>query len=95
MDNGTKVRTVLAILTSINAGLAVLDIAQFGNPTADLIYKIASVAANALLIAVNTYYNNQYTEEGCIGTGLTRQLKAHPDDLYESEQAPEEVIEND
>lgn len=95
MDNGTRIRRTLLILTSINTALATLDVAQFENPTVNLIYKIVSVLVNALVAGINHYYNNQYTEEGCIGTGLTRQLKAHPDDLYESEQAPEEVIEND
>ena len=95
MDNGTRIRRTLLILTSINVALATLDVAQFENPTVNLIYKIVSVLVSAVVAGINHYYNNQYTKEGCIGTGLTRQLKAHPDDLYESEQAPEEVIEND
>lgn len=95
MDNGTRIRTALAILTSLNMFLAALDIAQFGNEKANLVYKIASVVVNALVIAVNNYYNNQYTEEACKGTGLTRQLKKHPDDIYETEMAPSEVIDND
>ena len=28
-----------------------------------------------LVLFINTYYNNDYTEEACIGTGMTRLLK--------------------
>ena len=32
--------------------------------------------------ALTTYYNNDYTEEACIGTGITRQLKAENSEDY-------------
>jgi hypothetical protein len=31
---------------------------------------------------VNTYFNNDYTEEARIGTGITRQLKAEQKEDY-------------
>ena len=76
MNYGTKVRTILAVLTTINTILAVTDVTQFGNDTVSLIYKIASVVVNAIIVGINTYFNNDYSEEACIGTGVTRQLKA-------------------
>ena len=76
MNNGTKIRTVLGILTTLNTVLAVTDIAQFGNESLTLIYKIVSVLVNAIVVGVNTWYNNDYTEEAAIGTGITKQLKA-------------------
>lgn len=76
MNKGTILRTVLAIAISINTALAVTDITQFGNETVNRIYQIASIVVNFIVVALNTYYNNDYTIEGVEGTNLTRQLKA-------------------
>ena len=82
MNKGTKLRTILGILTTINTILAVTDITQFGNDKLTLVYKIVSVLVNAVVVGINTYYNNDYTEEACIGTGIARQLKAEKKDGY-------------
>ena len=82
MNRGTKIRTVLGILTTINTVLAVTDVTQFGNETVTFWYKLISVIVNAVVVAANTWYNNDYTEEACIGTGVTRQLKAEQKDEY-------------
>lgn len=82
MNNGTKIRTVLGILTTINTILAVTDVTQFGNETVTFYYKLISVIVNAIVVGINTWYNNDYTEEACIGTGVTRQLKAETKDDY-------------
>ncbi len=82
MNNGTKIRTVLGILTTINTVLAVTDITQFGNETLTFWYKILSVVVNALVVGINTYYNNDYTPEAAIGTGITRQLKLEKEMEY-------------
>lgn len=82
MNKGTKLRTVLGILTTINTILAVTDITQFGNDKLTLAYKIISVIVNAIVVGINTYYNNDYSEEACIGTGLTRQLKVEKQPNY-------------
>ena len=75
MNKGTVIRTILAIAVSINTALAVTDVTSFESDTLNLIYKIASMVVNFIVVAINTYYNNDYTEEACIGTGLTRMLK--------------------
>lgn len=75
MNKGTKIRTVLAVLTTINTVLAVTDVAQFGNEKLNLAYKIVSVIVNALVVGVNTWFDNNYTPEACEGTGWTRQQK--------------------
>ena len=85
MNNGTIIRTVLAIATVINTGAIASGIAEFDNPTVNFWYKILSFAATAVILFVNTYYNNDYTEEACIGTGITRQLKAEKKPDYEGE----------
>lgn len=75
MNKGTVIRTILAIAVSINTALAVTDVTSFESDTLNLIYKIASMVVNFIVVAINTYYNNDYTEEACIGTGYTRLLK--------------------
>lgn len=75
MNKGTKIRTALAIAVSINTALIATDVSGFQNATLDTIYKVASLIANFVVVALVTYYNNDYTEEGEIGTTLTRQLK--------------------
>ena len=75
MNKGTILRTILAIAVSINTALAVTDVTSFDSETVNLVYKIASMVVNFIVVAINTYYNNDYTEEACIGTGYTRLLK--------------------
>ena len=75
MNSGTIIRTILVIATCFNTALMSTDVAQFNNPTLNLIYRILSVAANFVIVFCATYYNNDYTEEAAIGTGITRQLK--------------------
>ena len=82
MNNGTKIRTILVIATCLNTALLATDVAQFGNETVNLIYRILSVAANFVIVFCATWFNNDYTEEACIGTGVTRQLKAEKNDDY-------------
>ncbi len=75
MNNGTIIRTILAIAISLNTALAVTDVTGFNNESVDMAYKIISMILNFIIVAINTYYNNDYTEEACIGTGTTRLLK--------------------
>ena len=82
MNTGTIIRTILVIATCLNTALLATDVAQFGNETLNLIYKILSVAANFVIVFCATWFNNDYTEEACIGTGITRQLKAEKQEDY-------------
>lgn len=81
MNIGTKIRTVLAVATCLNTALMATDVAQFHNPTLDLIYRVMSVVLNFVIVACVTYFNNDYTPEGAEGTGYTRQLKNGADGL--------------
>lgn len=76
MNFGTKVRTILAVATCLNTALMATDLTQFHNEKLDLAYRIISVILNFIIVACVTWYNNDYTEEACEGTGLTRALKA-------------------
>ena len=98
MNLGTKIRTVLAIATCLNTALLATDVAQFGNETINLIYRVASVVLNFIIVACVTWYNNDYTPEACEGTGLTRQLKLEKEENYVGDfffSEDEEVAEED
>lgn len=76
MNLGTKIRTVLAIATSLNTALMATDLTGFNNGTVDAVYKIASIILNFIVVACVTYYNNDYTEIACETTGQLRMRKA-------------------
>lgn len=85
MNFGTKLRTVLAIATSLNTALMATDLTGFHNGAVDTVYKVVSIILNFVVVACVTYYNNDYTKEACLGTGLTRQLKAEKKPDYVGE----------
>lgn len=93
MNRGTIIRTVLVIATCFNTALMATDVAQFHNGTLDLIYKVASVIANFIIVFCATYFNNDYTEEAAVGTGVTRHLKAMKREDYIGENEEEECEE--
>ena len=97
MNKGTIIRTVLVIASCFNTALMATDVAQFHNATIDMIYKILSVVANFIIVFCATYFNNDYSEEACIGTGITRQMKAEQKDGYQGEYffADSDVLEEE
>ena len=81
MNRGTKIRTALAIVTSVNTALLATDVTGFNNRTLNTIYTILSIVCNFIIVALTTYYNNDYTPEGAEGTGYTRAIKAGVDPM--------------
>ena len=81
MNLGTKIRTLLAVATCLNTALMATDVAQFHNPKLDLAYRVVSVILNFIIVACVTWFNNDYTPEAALGTGLTRHLKEGEDGL--------------
>ena len=75
MNTGTKLRTAAAIAVSLHTALMATDVTGFQNETVDLWYKIASLVLNFIVVALATYYNNDYTPEALVGTDITRKLK--------------------
>lgn len=75
MNKGTIIRTILAIGSVLNEAAVVSGIAEFNSPKLTNIYHIVSFIFMVAVLFINTYYNNDYTEEACIGTGMTRMLK--------------------
>lgn len=97
MNNGTKLRTILAIATSLNTALLATDLTGFNNPTLDTIYKVVSIILNFVIVACVTYFNNDYTPEGQTGTQIAREMKELRDFETEYVEEPEdaEVIDDD
>jgi len=78
MTAGTKLRTILRIATSLQTALYVTTaaIADFHSTTLMLLWGIFTIVCDFVIAFVTTYYNNDYTEEACQGTGYARWLKA-------------------
>ena len=93
MNSGTIIRTILVIATCLNTALLATDVAQFGNETVNLVYRILSVAANFVIVFCATWYNNDYTEAAAIGTGITRQIKAQGVEVLDEYDFDEEDFE--
>lgn len=89
MSFGTKLRTILAIATCLNTALMATDITGFASPVLDLIYKLASIILNFIIVAIATYFNNDFTEIACEHTGAMRAEKEYEkfgtdgEDFYE------------
>jgi SPP1 family holin len=75
MDRGKIIRIILAVVAVVNDGAVMSGIAQFNDETLNKIYAVLSLIATAIALGINHYYNNDYTEEARIGTGMTRMLK--------------------
>jgi len=101
MNFGTKLRTVLRIVVSLNTAVyavsaAVMDV---GCKPLTLVWTGLTIASDFAVAAVTTYYNNDYTDAACRATGMMRLEKAayqmdelngedffdEPDDLEEFE----------
>ena len=72
MNFGTKLRTILAIATSLNTALMATDLTGFNNPKLDITYKVVSIILNFVIVACVTYFNNDFTEVACQHTGAMR-----------------------
>lgn len=90
MDFGTKLRTVLVIVSSLNTALMATDLTGFNNPTVNLIYKIVSLIFNFVIVALTAYFNQDFTAEGMQGTNVTRMLKADPTMVVELRDGDED-----
>lgn len=90
MNSGTKIRTALAVATSVNMALATIDVAQFGNEKVNMAYKVISVLVNAVVVGLVAYYNNDYTVEGETGTKITREMKELRDHVPMTTEEPED-----
>jgi len=77
MNDGTIIRTVLRIAVSLNTAVYAVTAAVNGldNTKLTIVWSVITILSDFIVSFVTTYYNNDYTVEACIGTGITRQLK--------------------
>lgn len=95
MNFGTKLRTVLAIATSLNTALMATDLTGFNNAYVDGAYKIVSIVLNFIIVACVTYYNNDYTETAAKYTGMMRLEKEQMKGVFTGENFIDEAEEGD
>lgn len=76
MNLGTKLRTILIIATCLNTALMATDVTGFHNAVLDTIYTWASIILNFVIVALATYFNNDYTRIASEHTGQMRLEKA-------------------
>ena len=101
MNRGTRIRTAVLAIAVMNQAISQVGEPDFGNETANLVYRIVSYVFMVLAAAIAFWYNNDFTEEACRGTGLTRQLKAEKKDdyigdfFYSDEGGQEGKVEDD
>ena len=91
MNTGTIIRTVLAIAMVINSGAIAAGVAEFENPTVNMIYKVLSFIATAVILFINTYYNNDYTDIAAEYTAEMRQKKLEEMDGYLGEKFYDDI----
>ena len=95
MNKGTRIRTVVLAIAIINQAISQVGEPDFGNETANTVYRIVSYIFTVLAAAAAFWYNNDFTEEACIGTAITRQLKQEQGadyigDIFFTDKDPEE-----
>lgn len=95
MNKGTKIRTIIFAIACVNQSIVSVGDVDFGNSTVNVIYKVISTAFTIIAGAIALYYNNDFTEEGCIGTAITRQLKAEKSKDYIGEAFFDDVDEEE
>lgn len=95
MNDGTKLRTILAIATSLNTALIATDITEFQNEVIDTAYKAASVLLNFIIIAICTYYNNDFTQIASEHTGRMRLEKEQNAGIIHGEDFTDEPEEDE
>lgn len=89
MNSGTKIRSIVALIAALNEALMAFGVTYFADVNTDTIYKVVSTIFMVVSWLASHYYNNDFTEEACEGTGLTRYLKA----LKKDGAVPMELID--
>lgn len=79
MNKGTRIRAAIALIALVNQALVTIGTVDFGNEISNQIYKWISLLFLVAAMVTSHWYNNDYTPEAAIGTGLTRSLKAEED----------------
>ena len=97
MNTGTKIRTIAFAVACVNQAIASVGAVDLGNATANLVYSIISLAFTIAAGSFALYYNNDFTEEGRVGTIITRGMKATRNLAVETVEEPEDsyIVEDE
>ena len=95
MNTGTRIRTALAVALALYTAFLKTDVTEFENATVNLIYQICMKMVTFAVIFLITYYNNDYTEEGAVGTQITREMKAMRNCTANQVEEPEDSFVNE
>lgn len=91
MNNGTKIRTVAFAVACVNQAISSIGAVDLGNETANLVYRVFSLACTIVSGSFALYYNNDFTIEGEIGTKITREMKELRDHIPMTAEEPEDA----
>ena len=95
MNLGTKLRTILIIATCLNTALMATDVTGFHNAVLDTIYTWASIILNFIIVALATYFNNDYTQIASEHTGRMRLEKEQNAGIIHGEDFTDEPEEDE
>lgn len=103
MNKGTKIRTILRVIVSLQNTAVVLTASvqafasEYHIGWLTFAWAIFALVCNFIVDTVTTYYNQDYTPEGETGTLTTRQMKELKNYEWTPAEEPEdaEVIGND
>ena len=96
MNKGTKIRTILRVIVSLQNTAVVLTASvqafasEYHIGWLTFAWAIFALVCNFIVDTVTTYYNQDYTPEGETGTLTTRQMK----ELKEYDWIPAEEPED-
>ena len=87
MNFGTKLRTILRIVVSVNTAIYAVTAAVNGLNLGwlTIVWTILTIISDFAVSAVTTYFNNDYTEAACRATGAMRLQKAFDKNQIEGE----------
>lgn len=100
LDSGTRKRAIVSIITYTVDGLYLFGGIEIPDEKVDYIIKGVLALVTAIVWIAGFYFNENYTPEGCEGTGYTRLKKKEPNAFERIEEAETETdvlneIEND
>lgn len=78
MNIGTKIRTIARVVASLNTAVYAVSagIAGLGINKLTIAWAVVTIVVDFLVAFFTTYFNNDYTDAGAIGTKVCRQIKA-------------------
>ena len=88
--DGTKIRTILFIVSLLNQANAQFGDYDFGNEYVNVAYKIFSFVLSLVAGTAALWFNNDFTPEAKVGTDVTHRLKEDPTLVVECYDPDEE-----